>query len=127
MKENHVRDIKNFEAEQPYQHATYQQGLCLIDLAWTKGQLLDAAQPWTKTSCLYYAAPAIGAYSNKLRTIKSYVLTVICACLLELNMITKPFNEIKNSKRNPMRMSGRPTERALASELRREEAAMGET
>ncbi|GBP69439.1 Insulin-degrading enzyme [Eumeta japonica] len=47
MKENHVRAIKNFEAEQPYQHAAYQQALCLSELVWTKGQLLDAAQRMT--------------------------------------------------------------------------------
>ncbi|XP_063543756.1 insulin-degrading enzyme [Cydia strobilella] len=47
MKENHIRGIKNFEAEQPYQHAVYQQALCLSDLVWTRCQLLDAAEPLT--------------------------------------------------------------------------------
>ncbi|KAG6438646.1 hypothetical protein O3G_MSEX000111 [Manduca sexta] len=43
MKENHIRAIKNFEAEQPYQHAVFQQALCLSDVVWTRSQLLDAA------------------------------------------------------------------------------------
>ncbi|KAG7298349.1 hypothetical protein JYU34_017951 [Plutella xylostella] len=47
MKENHIRAIKNFDAEQPYQHAVYQQALCLSELAWTKGQLLEAAEAMT--------------------------------------------------------------------------------
>ncbi|CAH2062107.1 unnamed protein product, partial [Iphiclides podalirius] len=47
MKENHVRAIKNFEAEQPYQHAVYHQALCLSDVVWTRSQLLDAAKEIT--------------------------------------------------------------------------------
>ncbi|XP_073944767.1 insulin-degrading enzyme-like [Choristoneura fumiferana] len=47
MKENHIRGIKNFDAEQPYQHAVYQQALCLSDLVWTRCQLLDAAETIT--------------------------------------------------------------------------------
>ncbi|RVE50691.1 hypothetical protein evm_004601 [Chilo suppressalis] len=47
MKENHIRAIKNFEAEQPYQHAVYQQALCLSDVVWTRCQLMDAAETMT--------------------------------------------------------------------------------
>ncbi|XP_048003633.1 insulin-degrading enzyme isoform X2 [Leguminivora glycinivorella] len=47
MKENHIRGIRNFEAEQPYQHAVYQQALCLSDLVWTRCQLLEAAEKLT--------------------------------------------------------------------------------
>ncbi|KAJ0170062.1 hypothetical protein K1T71_014668 [Dendrolimus kikuchii] len=47
MKENHIRAIKNFEAEQPYQHATFQQALCLSDVVWTRSQLLEAAKDIT--------------------------------------------------------------------------------
>ncbi|XP_063837017.1 insulin-degrading enzyme [Ostrinia nubilalis] len=47
MKENHVRAIKNFEAEQPYQHAVYQQALCLSDVVWTRCQLMEAAERMT--------------------------------------------------------------------------------
>ncbi|CAK1587423.1 unnamed protein product [Parnassius mnemosyne] len=47
MKENHIRAIKNFDAEQPYQHAVYQQALCLSDLVWTRSQLLEAAKDIT--------------------------------------------------------------------------------
>ncbi|VVC86828.1 unnamed protein product [Leptidea sinapis] len=43
MKENHIRAIKNFEAEQPYQHAVYQQALCLSEMVWTRCQLLESA------------------------------------------------------------------------------------
>ncbi|XP_013165339.1 PREDICTED: insulin-degrading enzyme [Papilio xuthus] len=44
MKENHIRALKNFDAEQPYQHAFYQQTLCLVDVAWTRCELLAAAK-----------------------------------------------------------------------------------
>ncbi|XP_045541115.1 insulin-degrading enzyme [Papilio machaon] len=44
MKENHIRAIKNFDAEQPYQHAVYQQSLCLTDMVWTRCELLAAAK-----------------------------------------------------------------------------------
>ncbi|XP_053623263.1 insulin-degrading enzyme [Plodia interpunctella] len=47
MKENHVRAIKNFQAEQPYQHAVYQQALVLSDVVWTRCQLLEAAESMT--------------------------------------------------------------------------------
>ncbi|XP_045505756.1 insulin-degrading enzyme [Colias croceus] len=47
MKENHIRAIKNFEAEQPYQHAVYQQALCLSEFVWTRSELLEAAQDLT--------------------------------------------------------------------------------
>ncbi|XP_026471826.1 insulin-degrading enzyme-like [Ctenocephalides felis] len=42
--ENYVRQLKNFETEQPYQHAVYYLGLILTDNSWTKEQLLDATQ-----------------------------------------------------------------------------------
>ncbi|CAK1554529.1 unnamed protein product [Leptosia nina] len=44
MKENHIRALKNFEAEQPYQHAVYQQALCLSTEVWTRCELLEAAK-----------------------------------------------------------------------------------
>ncbi|XP_013144046.1 PREDICTED: insulin-degrading enzyme [Papilio polytes] len=47
MKENHIRAIKNFDAEQPYQHAVYQQSLCLTDVVWTRCELLAAAEEMT--------------------------------------------------------------------------------
>ncbi|OWR46486.1 putative metalloprotease, partial [Danaus plexippus plexippus] len=47
MKESHIRAIRNFEAEQPYQHAVYQQAMCLSDLVWTRCQLLEAAHSLT--------------------------------------------------------------------------------
>lgn len=47
MKENHMRGIKNFEAEMPYQHAIFQHALCLSDVVWTRRQLLDAAEDIT--------------------------------------------------------------------------------
>ncbi|XP_068625858.1 insulin-degrading enzyme [Battus philenor] len=56
MKENHIRAIKNFEAEQPYQHAVYQQALCLSDLVWTRCQLLDAANEITAEELDDFAA-----------------------------------------------------------------------
>ncbi|KAJ8705714.1 hypothetical protein PYW08_012760 [Mythimna loreyi] len=47
MKENHIRAIRNFDAEQPYQHAVYQQAVCLADLVWTRCQLLEVADEMT--------------------------------------------------------------------------------
>ncbi|CAH2269862.1 jg7385 [Pararge aegeria aegeria] len=52
MKESHIRAIKNFEAEQPYQHAVYQQALCLSDLVWTRCQLVESAE--SKINVLVY-------------------------------------------------------------------------
>ncbi|XP_049883205.1 insulin-degrading enzyme [Pectinophora gossypiella] len=59
MKENHIRAIKNFEAEQPYQHAVYQQALCLSDVVWTRCQLLDAAKNVTPAMLDEFAAMLI--------------------------------------------------------------------
>ncbi|XP_072943184.1 insulin-degrading enzyme isoform X2 [Epargyreus clarus] len=56
MKESHVRAIRNFEAEQPYQHAVYHQALCLSDLVWTRCQLLDAAKEITAEQLDDFAA-----------------------------------------------------------------------
>ncbi|CAH2101005.1 unnamed protein product [Euphydryas editha] len=47
MKDSHIRTMKNFEAEQPYQHAMYQQSVCLSDAVWTRCQLLNAADTIT--------------------------------------------------------------------------------
>ncbi|XP_026333644.1 insulin-degrading enzyme, partial [Hyposmocoma kahamanoa] len=59
MKENHIRAIKNFEAEQPYQHVLYQQALCLSDLVWTRCQLLEAAESMTPQQLDEYAASMV--------------------------------------------------------------------
>ncbi|CAG9789778.1 unnamed protein product [Diatraea saccharalis] len=59
MKENHIRAIKNFEAEQPYQHAVYQQALCLSDVVWTRCQLMDAAETMTPEMLDEYASRMI--------------------------------------------------------------------
>nr|WBY50760.1 insulin degradation protein [Helicoverpa armigera] len=59
MKENHIRAIKNFEAEQPYQHAVYQQALCLADVVWTRCQLLEAADRMTPEMVNDFAARMI--------------------------------------------------------------------
>ncbi|KAI5632332.1 peptidase M16 domain-containing protein [Phthorimaea operculella] len=56
MKENHIRAIKNFEAEQPYQHAVYQQALCLSDVVWTRSQLMDSAELMTPELLNEFAA-----------------------------------------------------------------------
>lgn len=36
------RALKNFNAEQPYQHAVYYLALILTEHAWTKQELIDA-------------------------------------------------------------------------------------
>nr|CAD7441027.1 unnamed protein product [Timema bartmani] len=42
LKENYVRGLRNFEAEQPYQHAVYYLAVLLAEQAWTKEELLTA-------------------------------------------------------------------------------------
>ncbi|XP_021926557.1 insulin-degrading enzyme isoform X2 [Zootermopsis nevadensis] len=42
LKENYVRGLKNFEAEQPYQHAVYYLAVLLAEQAWTKEELLNS-------------------------------------------------------------------------------------
>ncbi|XP_069679683.1 insulin-degrading enzyme isoform X2 [Periplaneta americana] len=47
LKENYVRGLKNFEAEQPYQHAVYYLAVLLAEQAWTKEELLAATNELT--------------------------------------------------------------------------------
>lgn len=42
IKEQLLRSLKNFKAEQPYQHAVYYLALILTEHAWTKQELTDA-------------------------------------------------------------------------------------
>lgn len=42
IKEQLLRALKNFKAEQPYQHAVYFLALLLTEHAWTKQELIDA-------------------------------------------------------------------------------------
>ncbi|KAK0161382.1 hypothetical protein PV327_009858 [Microctonus hyperodae] len=44
LKENYIRSLKNFEAEQPYQHAVYYLAVLLAEQVWTKDELLDASR-----------------------------------------------------------------------------------
>lgn len=44
----YARGLKNFEAEQPYQHAIYSIALCLFERAWSKTELLEALDGITK-------------------------------------------------------------------------------
>lgn len=41
-KEQLQRSLKNYQAEQPYQHAVYYLALILTEQAWTKQELADA-------------------------------------------------------------------------------------
>ncbi|KAK0157501.1 hypothetical protein PV328_011241 [Microctonus aethiopoides] len=43
LKENYIRSLKNFEAEQPYQHAAHYLALLLAEQVWTNDELLDAS------------------------------------------------------------------------------------
>jgi len=47
LKESYVRALQNFRAEQPYQHATYFTNVLLAERAWTKMDLLNAAEDLT--------------------------------------------------------------------------------
>uniref|UniRef100_A0A1Q3FFH3 Insulin-degrading enzyme n=1 Tax=Culex tarsalis TaxID=7177 RepID=A0A1Q3FFH3_CULTA len=43
LKEQYVRNLKNYNAEQPYQHAVYYLALLLTEQAWSKQELIDAS------------------------------------------------------------------------------------
>ncbi|XP_012215276.2 insulin-degrading enzyme isoform X1 [Linepithema humile] len=42
LKENYIRSLKNFVAEQPYQHAVYYLAVLLAEQVWVKDELLEA-------------------------------------------------------------------------------------
>ncbi|XP_058832419.1 insulin-degrading enzyme [Topomyia yanbarensis] len=44
LKEQYVRNLKNYNAEQPYQHAVYYLALLLSEQAWSKQELIDATE-----------------------------------------------------------------------------------
>lgn len=46
----YIRSLKNFMAEQPYQHAVYYLAVLLAEQAWVKDELLEA------TACEYIEA-----------------------------------------------------------------------
>ncbi|XP_003701355.1 insulin degrading metalloproteinase isoform X2 [Megachile rotundata] len=46
-KENHIRSLKNFETEQPYQHAVYYLAVLLSEQVWMKDELLQATSQLT--------------------------------------------------------------------------------
>ena len=43
----YIRGLKNFETEQPYQHAVFYLAVLLSEQAWTKTELLDATDMLT--------------------------------------------------------------------------------
>lgn len=43
-KENYIRNLNNFNAEQPYQHAVYYLAVLLTEHSWTKNELLAATE-----------------------------------------------------------------------------------
>nr|XP_022903817.1 insulin-degrading enzyme [Onthophagus taurus] len=47
FKENYIRMLKNFAAEQPYQHAVYYLAVLLTEHSWTKQELLAATEQLT--------------------------------------------------------------------------------
>uniref|UniRef100_A0A1S4H4P4 Insulin-degrading enzyme n=1 Tax=Anopheles gambiae TaxID=7165 RepID=A0A1S4H4P4_ANOGA len=44
LKEQYIRGLKNYQTEQPYQHAIYYLALLLTEQAWTRQELLDSTQ-----------------------------------------------------------------------------------
>lgn len=44
LKEQYIRGLQNFKAEQPYSHAIYYLALLLTEVSWTKSELLEAAE-----------------------------------------------------------------------------------
>ncbi|XP_031777802.1 insulin-degrading enzyme isoform X2 [Nasonia vitripennis] len=47
LKENYIRGLKNFEAEQPYQHAAYYLAALMSEQVWVKNELLNACSMLT--------------------------------------------------------------------------------
>ncbi|KAL0124001.1 hypothetical protein PUN28_006072 [Cardiocondyla obscurior] len=47
LKENYIRDLKNFAAEQPYQHAVYYLIVLLAEQVWLKEELLESTDHLT--------------------------------------------------------------------------------
>lgn len=47
LKENYIRGLKNFRAEQPHQHAIYYTAVLTSETMWTKEELLDATEEVT--------------------------------------------------------------------------------
>ncbi|XP_058058342.1 insulin-degrading enzyme [Anopheles bellator] len=44
LKEHYIRGLKNYQAEQPYQHAIYYLALLLMEQAWSRQELLDSTK-----------------------------------------------------------------------------------
>ncbi|XP_062560794.1 insulin-degrading enzyme isoform X2 [Armigeres subalbatus] len=44
LKEQYIRNLKNYQADQPYQHAVYYLALLLTEQAWSKQELIDASE-----------------------------------------------------------------------------------
>ncbi|XP_037720815.1 insulin-degrading enzyme isoform X2 [Drosophila subpulchrella] len=55
LKEEYVRSLKNFKAEQPYQHSIYYLALLLTENAWANVELLDAMELVTYDRVLNFA------------------------------------------------------------------------
>lgn len=58
LKENYIRSLKNFNAEQPYQHANYYLAVLLSEQSWPKNELLEATDKLT--------IPALEAFIQQL-------------------------------------------------------------
>ncbi|XP_017301100.1 insulin-degrading enzyme [Diaphorina citri] len=55
IKEQYYRGLKNFEAEQPYQHAIYSISLCLFERAWSKTELLESLDGITREKLVEFS------------------------------------------------------------------------
>uniref|UniRef100_A0A8D9BMR4 Insulin-degrading enzyme n=5 Tax=Cacopsylla melanoneura TaxID=428564 RepID=A0A8D9BMR4_9HEMI len=55
IKEQYARGLKNFEAEQPYQHAIYNISLCLFERAWSKTDLMESLDGITREKLSEFA------------------------------------------------------------------------
>ncbi|XP_032664480.1 insulin-degrading enzyme isoform X2 [Odontomachus brunneus] len=75
LKEDYIRDLKNFGAEQPYHHAIYYLALLLAEQAWTKNELLHATA--------YLTVSRVQAFIPQLFS------KVHVECLIHGNMIEK--------------------------------------
>uniref|UniRef100_A0A646QDK3 Insulin-degrading enzyme n=1 Tax=Hemiscolopendra marginata TaxID=943146 RepID=A0A646QDK3_9MYRI len=96
LKEAYIRGLKNFQAEQPHQHAVYYSSVLLAEHAWTKEELLEATDDLTLDkmhifikellSKIHIEALIHGNISKQ----KAFELVTIIESKLQQNMKSKP-------------------------------------
>ncbi|GAB6025052.1 hypothetical protein CHUAL_010157 [Chamberlinius hualienensis] len=60
IKENYIRGIRNFQSEQPHQHASYYMALLINEHGWTKEELLSSTDELTPEALQAYIPKLLG-------------------------------------------------------------------